>query len=99
MTSKSTPLIAVALGFTFAALGPAESAKDKARKRGGTPEQFLSRFDRNSDQKLDASESERVRQTFEMLKKLDTDKDGSLSDSELAAAKVAQKRVRKKKTQ
>ncbi len=102
MTSRSTLAAALALAFTFGALGDAEAAKaDKKNRRAGagSPERFLSRFDRNNDQKLDAAESEHVRQAFESLKKLDTDKDGSLSESEVAAAKVAQKRARKKKTE
>jgi hypothetical protein len=70
---------------------------DRPRKDGrASAGRVLSRFDRDSNGSLDASEAERVRRLFNMLKALDTDNDGKLSDSEAAAAKIEKRQGRKK---
>jgi hypothetical protein len=90
-------LVAAVGGMMFAT--PAEAAKGEKRQ-GRMAGRMLGRFDANKDGSLDSKESERVRKAFTVLKNLDTDKNGELSDSEIGAAKVtSRKGKRTRKTQ
>ena len=90
----------LSLILTLAALlyfsAPANAADGKKGKRAGAG-RMLGRFDRNGDGKIDGKEAEHVRGIYSALAALDTDHDGKLSYSEVAAAKV-QTGKRKKKT-
>jgi hypothetical protein len=85
---------AIALGLLTASTAEA-AKKNRAGKRGErAAAMMLGRFDRDGSGTLEQKESERVRQIFTALKKLDTDNNGELSDSEIAATKI-EKRQRK----
>jgi len=71
---------------------PGDRKRDRAR--GG---RMLNRFDHNKDGKIEGQEAERLRRVFASLAALDTDRDGTLSDAEVSAAKVAP--VRRKKSE
>ena len=84
-------LLALSIALTIGFLTPstAEAAKKNKGKRAdrGTA-MMLGRFDRDSSGALEGKESERVRKLYAALKELDTDKNGELTDSEIAATKV-----------
>jgi hypothetical protein len=80
------------IGFTSSAEAAKPNKTDKSEKRAAG--RMLGRFDANHDGSLDATEAQRVRMAFEALKNLDTDKNGELSDSEITAAKVPQRRAK-----
>jgi hypothetical protein len=77
------------IAFTLPAHAAKANKADKSEKRGAA--RMLGRFDANHDGSLDTTEAQRVRKAFEALKNLDTDKNGELSDTEIAAAKVAKR--------
>jgi hypothetical protein len=78
------------LSLAFLAAPSAQAAKGarKEKRAERASAMMLGRFDRDGSGTLDQKESERVRGLFSALKRLDTDKNGELSDSEIAAAKV-----------
>ena len=82
--------IVTALTLAFAAAPSAEAAKGakKGKRAERQAAMMLGRFDRDGSGTLDQKEGERVKHLFNALKQLDTDKNGELSDSEIAAAKV-----------
>jgi hypothetical protein len=86
--------IALALGVT-----PAEAAKgNKGNKREANRTAFmLGRMDRDGNGKLEGKESERLKNIYGALRKLDTDANGELSESEIAAAEVKKPQGRKGK--
>ena len=93
-----TPFFILALGAAFLFATPsADAAKTKKERRAAGGERLLSRFDRDHNGSLDSKESERVQKAFAVLKKLDTDNDGKLSDSEIGAAKIEKREPRKRK--
>lgn len=66
------------------------------RKRGHAMNgRMLNRFDRDRNGKIEGQEAERLRRVFASLATLDTDRDGTLSDSEVAAAKLPPARRKK----
>ena len=77
--------IALALGIT-----PAEAAKkNKGNKReANRTALMLGRMDRDGSGKIDGKEADRLKNIYGALRKLDTDANGELSDSEIAAAEV-----------
>jgi hypothetical protein len=79
------------LGFQAQAK-PGKKAQKSASNRANV--RALSLLDRNHDGSFDSTESERVLALHSALVALDADRDGKLSESEVAAAKVP---VRKKK--
>lgn len=91
-------LIALASLALFLTPATTEAAKGNKGKKGGS--RMLSRFDRNQNGTIDGQEVARVQAAYAALAALDADKNGVLSESELAAAKVpAGGRRGKKKTQ
>jgi hypothetical protein len=82
--------IVAALTLAFAATPNAEAAKGAKKERRAERQaaMMLGRFDRDGSGTLDQKEGERAKHLFNALKQLDTDKNGELSDSEIAAAKV-----------
>ena len=97
MIHRSALLVAVVASLLVTSL-PAEAAKEKkAGKKGQNPSaRSMNRFDRNHDGSLDSKEAEGVRNTYDAIKKLDTNADGQLSDSEISAAKVTQRKPGKR---
>lgn len=79
--------MALFLGAFICLSAPVDAAKGKKRERA-TGGRMLNRFDRNGDGKIEGQEAERLRAVFAGLAALDTDRDGKLSDSEVAAAKI-----------
>ena len=72
--------------------------KPKGEKKGGAD--VFSRYDKNTDGKLDAEEIEMLKKAFASdpdLKKFDTNSDGKLDDNEIAAIKPAEHKKKKKK--
>jgi hypothetical protein len=72
------------LGLAIIA-APAQAAKADKGKKGG---RILTRFDRDSNGAIEGAEVARVQAAYAHLATLDTNKDGDLSASELAAAEV-----------
>ena len=91
MTHRALFIVVAAVAFAFTAT-PAEAAKGRKARKANQPNsaRFLGRFDTDHNGSLDTSEAERVRQAYDAMKKLDTNSDAQLSDSEISAAKVAQ---------
>lgn len=86
---KPTLLFALVLTAIFALPSPALAGGGKKGKKGNAATgRILSRFDRNHDGSLDSQEAERLKTAYSALAALDTDHDGKLSDTEVAAAKV-----------
>lgn len=85
-------LLVLALGT------PAAFAKKpKGDKAGGD---VFSKYDKNSNGKLDPDEIEAIKKAFASdadLKKYDTNSDGKLDDNEIAAIKPAEGKKKKKK--
>ena len=79
--------IVTALTLVVIAAPSAQAAKREKRAERQAA-MMLGRFDRDGNNSLDQKEGERVKKLFGALKQLDTDKNGELSDSEIAAAKV-----------
>jgi hypothetical protein len=98
-THRTLRIIVAATFAALLSLGiQAEAAAGKKNQR--TTGRALGRFDRNHDLKIDGKEAERLRGLYSSLSSLDTDHNGQLSDSEIAAAKVeAPRRQRKSKGQ
>ncbi len=82
--------IATALTLACVLTPSAEAAKGgkKEKRAERQAAMMLGRFDRDGSGTLDQKEGERAKRLFAALKQLDTDKNGELSDSEIAAAKV-----------
>jgi hypothetical protein len=82
--------IATALSLAIIATPSAEAAKGAKKEKRAERQaaMMLGRFDRDGNGSLDQKEGERAKRLFTALKQLDTDKNGDLSDSEIAAAKV-----------
>ena len=80
--------IIAAIALVFAAAPSAEAAKNKNKRAERQSAMMLGRFDRDGNGSLDEKEGKRVKGLYTALKQLDTDKNGELSDSEIAAAKV-----------
>jgi len=76
---------------------PAEAAQGAKAGKRGRPNQarFLSRFDADHNGSIDTTEAERVRLAYDAMKKLDTNGDSQLSDSEITAAKIPQRKAGK----
>ena len=90
-------LTIVALGLAITA--PAQAAKGgKKGKKGGAD--ILATYNKNGNSKIDGEEVDALKKDFAAgqpeLKALDTNKDGALSDEEIAGA-GAGKRGKKKK--
>ena len=84
-------LTALAIGLITAL--PAEAAKGNKNKAGQGDRQgkrMLAHFDTNRNGTIDSDESARLRSAFNVLRDLDKDKNGKLSDEEIAATKVPQ---------
>ena len=90
---KSRVLFFTVIAVTLVtAAAPAEAKK--GIKKGGNMElvngpRFLGRFDADHNGQLQSAEAQRLREVYQIIKKLDTDGDGQLSDSEIQAAKLA----------
>ena len=80
--------IVAPLTLVFAATPSAEAARNKNKRAERQSAMMLGRFDRDNSGTLDGKEGTRVKGLYNALKQLDTDKNGELSDSEIAAAKV-----------
>jgi hypothetical protein len=93
------------LTFTSLALfviaAPAQAAKGNKGKKGAHAGRVLARFDRDHNGTIDGAEVAHVQAVYAALAALDTDKNGVLSESEIAAAKIPAggKGGKKKKTQ
>lgn len=83
MIKRSFTLAIVAL---FALSAPAFAGAKKKKGAGGG--RVLAHFDRNHDGSIDAKEGQRMIATYSALAALDTDHNGTLSESEVAAAKI-----------
>lgn len=81
-------VVALLCGTQSAEVAKADKS-ERAEKRMAA--RMLGRFDANHDGTLDTAEAQRVRKAFEALKELDADKNGELSDSEIAAAKIVKR--------
>ena len=84
--------------LSLAVASPAHAGKgEKKGKKGGAD--ILATYDKNGNGKIDADEAEALKKDFAAgkpeLKALDTNKDGVLSDEEIAA--VGGKHGKKKK--
>jgi hypothetical protein len=93
-------LTIVALSLAIAA--PAQAGKGgKKGKKGGAD--ILATYDKNGNGKIDGDEVDALKKDFAAgkpeLKALDTNKDGSLSDEEIAAVGGGKKEKKKKKNQ
>ena len=97
MNHRSMLLIAAVVALVFSAV-PAEAAKGarKGKRDQANGARYFARFDSNRDGSLDSTEAQRVRQAYEVMKKLDSNGDAQLSDSEISAAKVAQRKAGKR---
>lgn len=85
-------LTVASLAFALAA-APAEAAKPgKKGTKGANSGRLLSRFDRDHNGTIDGQEVARVQAVFGALAALDTNKDGQLSESELASVKIPEGR-------
>src|SRR5205085_2850003 len=83
-----TLLSAVAL--TLVLISPAQAGKGNKAAAGDAPKmgKILKTYDTNGDGKIDGAEAEALKKAFASdasLKGLDKDKDGKLSDEEIAA--------------
>ena len=96
---KSTRYFVLALGVACFALPAASFAKkDKAMKPG----KIVRMYDTNGNGIIDGAEIDAVRKAYEAdlngpLKQFDTDNDGKLSDSEIAAMKAKGGKKKKNK--
>jgi hypothetical protein len=90
-------LTIVALGLAITA--PAQAAKGGKKGKKGSAD-ILATYDKNGNSKIDGEEVDALKKDFAAgqpeLKALDTNKDGALSDEEIAGA-GAGKRGKKKK--
>lgn len=89
-------LTIISLAFCIAAV-PAQAAKAGKGKKGAKSGRVLVRFDRDHNGTIDGAEVARVQAAYTALAALDTDKNGELSETELAAAKVPAGKGGKKK--
>ena len=90
-------LTAIAIGLITTL--PAEAAKGNKNKPAQGDRQgkrMLAHFDTNHDGTIDTNESARLRSAFDVLKSIDKDNNGKLSDEEIAATKVPQLKGGKK---
>jgi hypothetical protein len=78
----------LALAFLATPLAEAAKGARKEKRAERAAAMMLGRFDRDGSGTLDQKESGHVRSLYGALKNLDTDKNGELSDSEIAAAKI-----------
>lgn len=85
MITRLLVLSSIAL---FGITAPAHAGKGKKGKKGPDAGVVLARFDRDNNGKIDGKEATRLAGLYAALATLDTDKDGKLSESELAAAKI-----------
>jgi len=93
--NRALILCCTTVGIIACAISAEAAKPNKADRAGKNPAaRMLGRFDANHDGSLDTTEAQRVRKAFEALKNLDTDKNGELSDSEIAAAKVAKRKAK-----
>ena len=87
-------IAALAITFTL----PAQAGKGKKGKKGGAD--ILATYDKNGNGKIDGEEVDALKKDFAAgkpeLKALDTNKDGALSDEEIAAAGGGKKGKKKK---
>ena len=88
-------IVAFSLAFTL----PAQAGKKgKKGKKGGAD--ILATYDKNGNGKIDGGEADALKKDFAAgkpeVKALDANKDGSLSDEEIAGASGKQKRKKKK---
>ena len=90
----SSVVVAVLCGIQSTEAAKADKT-ERAEKRMAA--RMLGRFDANHDGTLDTAEAQRVRKAFEALKELDADKNGELSDSEIAAAKIVKRAAKRTK--
>jgi EF hand len=90
-------ILAITSLALFVIAAPAQAAKGTKGKRGANPGRILSRFDRDKSGAIDGAEVAHVQTAFTALATLDTDKDGKLSESEVAAAKIEAGRKKKAK--
>ena len=85
--------------LSLAITAPAQAGKGKKDKKGGTD--ILATYDKNGNGKVDGEEVDALKKDFAAgkpeLKALDTNKDGSLSDEEIAAAGGGGKKKKKNK--
>jgi hypothetical protein len=82
------------LAFALAAV-PAEAAKPGKERKGGKGAgvgRMLNRFDRDHNGTINGEEVARVQAIFASFTALDTDKNGQLSESELASVKIPEGR-------
>jgi hypothetical protein len=94
---KTSRILALSLGLLVALVLPAHAGAGKKGAKGSKGgASVLARLDRNHDGSFDSAESERVIALYAALSALDTDHDGKLSESEVAAAKVPAGRKKKK---
>ena len=71
----------------FVIAAPAQAGKGKAGKKGGSS-RVLARLDRDHNGTIDGAEAAKAQALYGALYALDTNHDGQLSESELAAAKI-----------
>lgn len=98
MTIKTCAAALATSIIVFSLPNSAEAAKGDGARRAAKgdrqrPAMQLNRFDRDQNGRIDGKESEALRRNFERMKdhpilKLDSNHDGSLSDAEIAAAKI-----------
>lgn len=82
-------LLAFATIAIFTFNSPAIAAKGaKGQKGGGGKGRILMRFDRDHNGVIEGQEATRLQAAYASLAALDTDKNGQLSEAEIAAAKV-----------
>jgi hypothetical protein len=67
---------------------PAFAGKGKGKKGAGNPARVLAHFDKDHNGVIDGKEATKAQAVYAALYALDTNHDGQLSESELAAAKI-----------
>ena len=100
ISMKSIRIITLALCLGAFALPTASFAAKE--KKGNKPGKVVREYDANANGTIDGAEIEAVRKAFDAdktgaLKQFDTDSDGKLSDTEIAAMKAGHKRRRTSK--
>lgn len=95
---KSIRILTLALAIAAAAM-PVTTFAGKGGKAGKGSAKAVRQYDTNSNGMIDGAEVEALKKAFDAdktgpLKDLDTDADGKLSDSEVSAIKVHQKKAK-----
>lgn len=95
---KSIRILTLALTLAAVAI-PTSSFAAKGEKKGKGSAKAVRQYDANSNGMIDGAEADALKKAFDAdktgpLKDLDKDADGKLSDSEVSAVKIKQKKAK-----